>query len=138
MKLFQQEIQLSRRRGFHIITPEIVNALPQMKEISTGMCHIFIRHTSASLCINENAAADVRLDMENFFNRLVPEDDNWIHVEEGSDDMPAHIKAAMLGSSVTVPVRDGRLALGTWQGIYFCEHRDHGGPRRMIITAWGL
>lgn len=139
MKIFQQALTLrERRRGFHIITDEVEDALPQVDEIDTGICQVFIQHTSASLTINENADPTVRVDFEMFFNKTVKENDpNYEHDYEGSDDMPAHLKAAILGSSVTIPIRNGRLALGTWQGIYLCEHRNHGGQRRLIITAWG-
>jgi len=139
MKIFQQTIQLGARgRGFHIITPEIVQALPQIAELKTGICQVFIQHTSASLTINENAAPDVRKDFEMFFNKAVPENDpDYKHDDEGPDDMPAHLKASMLGSSVTVPICNGRLALGTWQGIYLCEHRNAPHRRNLIITAWG-
>jgi secondary thiamine-phosphate synthase enzyme len=139
MKIHQQTIELSqRRRGFHIITTEVVNALPQISEFKTGICQVFIQHTSASLTINENADPTVRQDFEMYFNKAVRENDpDYRHDDEGSDDMPAHLKAAMLGSSVTIPIRNGRLALGTWQGIYLCEHRNYGGGRSLVITAWG-
>ncbi len=139
MKIFQQQISLTqRKRGFHLITAEVVNALPQITEFKTGILQVFIQHTSASLTINENADPTVRKDFEMYFNKAVPENDpDYLHDEEGSDDMPAHLKAAMLGSSVTIPIRNGRLALGTWQGIYLCEHRNYGGSRSLIITAWG-
>ncbi|TCD10253.1 YjbQ family protein [Pedobacter frigidisoli] len=139
MKIFQQALTLrERRRGFHIITDEIEDAIPQIDELDTGICQVFIQHTSASLTINENADPTVRVDFEMFFNKTVKENDpNYEHDYEGSDDMPAHLKAAILGSSITIPIRNGRLALGTWQGIYLCEHRNRGGQRRLIITAWG-
>lgn len=139
MKIYQQALQLkARRRGFHIITAEIQQAIPQLSEINTGMCQVFIQHTSASLTINENADPTVREDFEMYFNKAVPENDpDYMHDYEGSDDMPAHLKAAMLGASVMIPIRNGRLALGTWQGIYLCEHRNQGGNRNVIITAWG-
>ncbi|MDB5124184.1 MAG: secondary thiamine-phosphate synthase [Mucilaginibacter sp.] len=139
MKIYQQQLQLTaRRRGFHIITSDILHALPQISEIKTGICQVFIQHTSASLTINENAAPDVRKDFEMYFNKAVPENDpDYQHDDEGPDDMPAHLKAALLGSSVTIPVRNGRLALGTWQGIYLCEHRDEATKRSLVITAWG-
>lgn len=139
MKIYQQALTLrERRRGFHIITDEVEDALPQLDEINIGICQVFIQHTSASLTINENADPTVRMDFEMFFNKTVKENDpDYEHDYEGSDDMPAHLKAALLGSSVTIPIRNGRLALGTWQGIYLCEHRNHGGQRRLIITAWG-
>jgi secondary thiamine-phosphate synthase enzyme len=139
MKIFQQQLTLSqRKRGFHIITSDVANALSQISEIKTGILQVFIQHTSASLTINENADPTVRKDFEMYFNKAVPENDpDYLHDDEGSDDMPAHLKAAMLGSSVTIPIRNGRLALGTWQGIYLCEHRNYGGSRSLIITAWG-
>ena len=127
-----------KRRGFHLITAEITRALPQLSEIKAGLCQVFIQHTSASLTINENADPTVRVDFETWFNKAVPENDpDFLHNDEGPDDMPAHLKAALLGTQVLIPVRNGRLALGTWQGIYFCEHRDHGGSRNLLITAWG-
>ena len=139
MKIHQQTLKLpERKRGFHLITGEIIQAFPQIKEIKTGICQVFIQHTSASLTINENADPTVRKDFEMYFNKAVPENDpGYEHDDEGSDDMPAHLKAALLGSSVLIPIRDGKLALGTWQGIYLCEHRNSGGPRKLIITAWG-
>lgn len=138
MKIFQQLLQLKeRKRGFHIITTEVVLALPQISEIKKGLCQVFIQHTSASLTINENAAPDVRKDFETWYNKAVPENNNYVHDDEGPDDMPAHIKSSLLGSSIIIPIHNGRLALGTWQGIYVCEHRDHGGNRDIVITAWG-
>jgi len=139
MKIYQQTIRLrERKRGFHLITQEVVNALPNIQEIKTGICQIFIQHTSASLCINENADPTVRMDFETYFNKRVPENDpDYMHDDEGPDDMPAHLKAAILGSSVTIPITNGKLALGMWQGIYFCEHRNYGGSRSIVITAWG-
>ncbi|RFZ84984.1 YjbQ family protein [Mucilaginibacter terrenus] len=139
MNIYQNSIALrARRRGFHVITSEVISAIPQLGQITAGICQVFIQHTSASLCINENADPTVRQDFEMYFNKAVPENDpDYLHNDEGPDDMPAHLKAAMLGSSVTIPIRNGRLALGTWQGIYLCEHRDHGGERRLVITAWG-
>jgi len=139
MKIYQQTLSLrERRRGFHIITNEVEDALPQIDEIDIGICQVFIQHTSASLTINENADPTVRVDFEMFFNKTVKENDpDYEHDYEGSDDMPAHLKSALLGSSVTIPIKNGRLALGTWQGIYLCEHRNRGGQRRLIITAWG-
>lgn len=136
--MFRQQIHLQEReRGFHLITREVIKALPQMAEIITGICHVFIQHTSASLTINENADPTVRKDFETWFNKAVPENDKYVHDDEGADDMPAHIKAVLLGSSVMIPVSNGRLALGIWQGIYLCEHRNDGGSRSLIITAWG-
>ncbi|MCC8426144.1 secondary thiamine-phosphate synthase enzyme YjbQ [Mucilaginibacter sp. UR6-11] len=139
MKIYQQQIQLSqRRRGFHLITAEVLQALPQIREIKVGICQVFIQHTSASLTINENADPTVRKDFEMYFSKTVPENDpGYLHDDEGPDDMPAHLKAALLGSSVTIPIRDGRFALGIWQGIYLCEHRNYGGQRNLMITAWG-
>ncbi|MEZ4745485.1 MAG: secondary thiamine-phosphate synthase enzyme YjbQ [Calditrichia bacterium] len=139
MKWIQKSIKLSaKKRGFHIITHEIERQIPELRDLRIGVVHIFIQHTSASLSINENASSDVRLDMESHFNEMVPENAPYYrHTYEGPDDMPAHIKASLLGSSVTVPVSNGQLNLGTWQGIYLCEHRDHGGSRRLVVTAWG-
>lgn len=136
----QQEIQLSAKaRGFHLITGEILRQLPQLKQIQTGLAHIFIQHTSASLTVNENADPTVRSDFEAVFNRLVPEGEPYYrHTLEGDDDLPAHIKASLLGPSVTLPVTDGAFNLGTWQGIYLCEHRDHCGPRRLLVTLQGV
>ncbi|MHB8209134.1 secondary thiamine-phosphate synthase enzyme YjbQ [Mucilaginibacter sp.] len=139
MKMYQQLLTLpQKRRGFHIITTEVIHALPQISEFKTGILQVFIQHTSASLTINENADPTVRKDFEMYFNKVAPENDpEYQHDDEGPDDMPAHLKAAMLGSSVTIPIRNGRLALGTWQGIYLCEHRNYGGNRSLVITAWG-
>ncbi|MEO6523639.1 MAG: secondary thiamine-phosphate synthase enzyme YjbQ [Mucilaginibacter sp.] len=139
MQIHQQQIQIrEQKRGFHLITSEIVRSVPQIGSIKTGMCQVFIQHTSASLSINENADPTVRKDFEMFFNKTVPENDpDYLHDDEGSDDMPAHLKAALLGCSVMIPIRNGRLALGTWQGIYLCEHRNYGGNRNLMITAWG-
>jgi len=139
MNIYQRAIQLQeRKRGFHIITSEIVYAIPEIEHIKTGICQVFIQHTSASLSINENADPTVRKDFEMFFNKTVPENDpEYLHDDEGSDDMPAHLKAALLGTSVMIPIRNGKMALGIWQGIYLCEHRNHGGRRNLMITAWG-
>jgi len=139
MKIYQQPLTLSRKkRGFHIVTDEIENILRKDFSITTGICHIFIMHTSASLSINENADSTVRKDFETWFNKAVPENDpDYRHNTEGVDDMPAHIKASLLGSSVTIPVSNGRLALGTWQGVYLCEHRDHGEAREIVVTVIG-
>ncbi len=139
MHCSQQSIQLSPRpRGFHLITDEITKQIPDLARIAVGTGHIFICHTSASLTINENASADVRLDMEQHFSRSVPEvDGRYQHWIEGPDDMPAHIKAAILGSSVTVPITNGAFNLGVWQGIYLCEHRNEAGPRKLIVTLNG-
>jgi secondary thiamine-phosphate synthase enzyme len=139
MKIYQQLIQLKeRKRGFHLITTKVIHALPQISEIKTGICQVFIQHTSASLTINENADPTVRRDFEMYFNKAVPENDpDYMHDDEGPDDMPAHLKAALLGCSVTMPIRNGRLALGTWQGIYLCEHRNNARPRNLVVSAWG-
>jgi secondary thiamine-phosphate synthase enzyme len=139
MKIYQQTLKLEeRKRGFHLITAEITRALPKIEEIKTGLCQVFIQHTSASLTINENADPTVRKDFEMYFNKAVPENDPaYQHNDEGSDDMPAHLKAALLDSSILVPVSNGKLAVGIWQGIYLCEHRNHGGPRKLVITVWG-
>ncbi len=135
----QREITLpSRGRGFHLITREVVSQLPELQHIGVGLLHLFIRHTSASLTLNENASPDVRRDFETYFSVSVPEDaPYWTHTLEGPDDMPAHIKASVLGPSLLLPIADGRLALGTWQGIYLCEHRDRGGARTLVATMWG-
>jgi secondary thiamine-phosphate synthase enzyme len=135
----QKEIQLkARQRGFHLITAEVLAALPELREVSVGLLHVFIQHTSASLTINENADPTVRQDFESYFNRAVPEDQPYYrHNDEGSDDLPAHIKASLLGSSVSLPVKNGRLNVGTWQGLYLCEHRNHGGSRRLVLTLQG-
>ncbi|MEH6308793.1 secondary thiamine-phosphate synthase enzyme YjbQ [Olivibacter sp. CPCC 100613] len=139
MKIFQQQIQIPRKkRGFHLITPLILAAIPTISELRSGMCQLFIQHSSASLTINENADPTVREDFETFFNKAVPENDpDYLHDYEGPDDMPAHLKASILGSSVLIPIHQGQLALGTWQGIYLCEHRDRATPRNLIITVWG-
>jgi secondary thiamine-phosphate synthase enzyme len=139
MAWHQQEIRLkARARGFHLVTQEIVAAVPELARFRVGIAHIFIKHTSASLTINENADPDVRADLERWFDQAVPENAPYfVHTAEGPDDMPAHAKASLLGSSVTVPIRDGRLALGTWQGIYLGEHRDQGGSRTIVVTLQG-
>jgi secondary thiamine-phosphate synthase enzyme len=135
----QREIRLEPRpRGFHLITGEVLRALPQVGDVSVGVLHLLIQHTSASLALNENASPDVRRDFETWFNQAVPEGaPYWTHTLEGDDDMPAHIKASLLGPSLTLPIARGRLALGTWQGIYLCEHRDRGGSRSLVATVWG-
>jgi secondary thiamine-phosphate synthase enzyme len=135
----QREVTLRPRpRGFHLITSDVLEALPELRGFQVGLLHVFIRHTSASLTLNENASPDVREDFETWFNEAVPEEENyWTHTIEGADDMPAHIKASLLGPSLTIPVSGGRLAVGTWQGIYLCEHRDHGGARSLILTLSG-
>lgn len=139
MKCFQKEIKLKPySRGFHLITNEILLAIPELKEIQVGQLQVFIKHTSASLTINENADYTVRTDFESHFNKMVPENAPYYqHTYEGSDDMPAHIKASLLGASVQIPITSGRLNLGTWQGIYLCEHRDYGGSRKLVVTAFG-
>jgi secondary thiamine-phosphate synthase enzyme len=139
MAWHQVEIRLKpRARGFHLVTGEIVAAVPELARYRVGVAHIYVRHTSASLTINENADPDVRADMDRWFDRAVPENAPYFeHTAEGSDDMPAHLKASLLGASVSVPIRDGRLALGTWQGVYLGEHRDHGGSRTVVVTLSG-
>jgi secondary thiamine-phosphate synthase enzyme len=135
----QEEVRLEpRSRGFHLVTREVERAVPRLSEIRVGLAHVFIKHTSASLTLNENASPDVRHDFETWFNEAVPEDfAQWTHTTEGADDMPAHVKASLLGPSLTLPVRDGAFDVGTWQGIYLCEHRNSGGSRRLVITAFG-
>jgi secondary thiamine-phosphate synthase enzyme len=139
MGWFQEEISLSpKQRGFHLITNEIMGQMPEIRRYEVGLAHIFIKHTSASLAINENADPSVRRDLESHFGQLAPENaPHYTHVFEGADDMPAHIKAVLLGSSVSVPISNGRLNLGTWQGVYLCEHRDRGGRRRLVVTVSG-
>lgn len=139
MPSFQKEISLNARsRGFHLITNEILDAIPEIQKISIGLLQVFIKHTSASLTINENADPTVRQDFESHFSEFVPENASYYrHTYEGPDDMPAHIKSSLLGSSVSMPISNGRPNLGTWQGIYLCEHRDHGGSRKVVITAIG-
>ncbi len=135
----QREVTLRPRpRGFHLITRDVLEALPELERLRVGLLHVFIRHTSASLTLNENASPDVRDDFESYFNEAVQEDaPYWSHTIEGPDDMPAHIKASLLGPSLSLPVSGGRLATGTWQGIYLCEHRDSGGARSLILTLSG-
>jgi secondary thiamine-phosphate synthase enzyme len=138
MAWFQREITLrARPRGVHLVTAEIVDALPELSELQIGLAHLFIRHTSASLTLNENASPDVRRDFESWLNAAVPEDFAWTHTLEGPDDMPAHVKAALMGSSLTLPIARGGFSLGTWQGIYLCEHRDRGGARSLLATLLG-
>ena len=137
-KWFQKQIVLpARKRGFHLITRDILNALPEIEQMEMGMLQVFIQHTSASLTINENADPDVRIDMEVASNHLAPELPNFIHTCEGPDDMPAHVKSSLFGHQVMIPIANGHLALGTWQGIYLCEHRNHGGSRKLVLTAFG-
>ena len=135
----QRSITLDPRpRGFHLVTGEVVRALSEMEQIETGLLHLLIQHTSASLALNENASPDVRRDFETWLGQAVPDDaPYWTHTLEGADDMPAHIKAALFGPSLTLPVSGGRLALGTWQGIYLCEHRNRGGARKLMATLTG-
>jgi secondary thiamine-phosphate synthase enzyme len=135
----QREVRLSPRpRGFHVVTREVEEAVPELERVRVGIAHVFVRHTSASLTLNENASRDVLRDFASWFDRAVPEDaPYWTHTVEGPDDMPAHVKAALLGSSLTLPVSNGRLALGTWQGVYLCEHRDSPSGRELVVTVWG-
>jgi secondary thiamine-phosphate synthase enzyme len=134
----QKRLRLqAARRGFHLVTHEIVNAVPELDSIRVGWMQVFIQHTSASLTINENADPDVRVDFETAMNHAVPETLSYVHTLEGSDDMPAHVKASMMGASVMIPISNGRLQLGTWQGIYLCEHRNHASGRRVVITIQG-
>lgn len=139
MKVFQKEIKISRKsRGFHLITRAVLEQIPEISEISKGLLQVFIKHTSASLTINENADPTVRKDFESHFNKMVPEDQPYYkHTSEGSDDMPAHLKTALLDTSVIIPISKGKLNLGTWQGIYLGEHRDDGDSRKLVVTAWG-
>jgi secondary thiamine-phosphate synthase enzyme len=139
MPFYQQTLQLPAfPRGFHLITKLVEREFSEIQRIKVGILHVFIQHTSASLAINENADSTVRGDFERFFNKTVPENAPYYqHNYEGPDDMPAHLKAAMLGHSVTIPITDGHLNMGTWQGIYLGEHRDHGGRRTIVVTAWG-
>jgi secondary thiamine-phosphate synthase enzyme len=138
MTWIQRTIELpGRSSGFHLITREVIAALPELANIGVGLLHIFIQHTSASLTINENADPDVPLDLESSLAAIAPEDFPYRHTCEGPDDMPAHVKASLLGSSISIPVAGGSLCLGTWQGIYLCEHRRHGGRRRIVLTLWG-
>ncbi len=135
----QKEIKLSaKKRGFHLVTHEILQQIPELQNIRTGLMNIFIKHTSASLTINENADPTVRTDFESFFNQAVPENEAYyLHMDEGSDDMPAHLKSSLLGCSLNIPVTNGRLNMGIWQGIYLCEHRNYGGSRQLLITLQG-
>ena len=140
MKVYQKEIRLPAfSRGFHLITDIIIGEFHEIRQIDAGILQVFICHTSASLCLNENADPTVRQDFESHFNKMVPENMPYYkHDYEGSDDMPAHIKAALLGSSQQIPISNGGLVLGTWQGLYLCEHRNHGGSRRLVLTALGV
>lgn len=140
MEILQKEFYLeARTKGFHLITQEILKEIPELKDFSSGMVNIFVKHTSASLTINENADPDVRADMKSFIEKLVPENLPYFkHTTEGADDMPAHIKASILGSSLNIPVTKGKFNLGTWQGIYLCENRNHGGKRKIVVTIVGI
>ena len=134
----QRDVRLDAvPRGFHLVTSEVERGVPELGDIAVGLAHVFIRHTSASLTLNENASPDVRHDFATWFDHAVPEDFAWTHTLEGPDDMPAHVKASLTGPSLSLPVRRGRLALGTWQGVYLCEHRDRGGSRSLLATLWG-
>ncbi len=135
----QKEIHLKpRARGFHLVTDEILRELPELRELKVGMMNLFIMHTSAALTINENADPTVRQDFESYFNHAVPEDEPYYaHQDEGVDDLPAHLKTSILGCSLNIPIAHGRPRLGTWQGIYLCEHRNHGGSRRLVVTVQG-
>ena len=139
MKWYQKEMTLKPRgRGFHLVTEEVVSQLPEVKNINIGLMHILIKHTSASITLNENFDPDVRSDMDKYFNKVVRENETWYdHNSEGSDDMPAHIKSTIIGNSLTIPITNGKLNLGTWQGIYLCEHRNHTGNRKIVVTIFG-
>jgi len=139
MNWFQKEIRISRKsRGFHLITHDLLDNFTEINKINKGILHIFIKHTSASLTINENADSTVLSDFEAHFNNMIPENQPYYrHTMEGPDDMPAHLKSSILGSSIQIPISNGTLNLGTWQGIYLCEHRNHGSPRELVLTAWG-
>lgn len=139
MKFYQKGLKLKPyHRGFHLITEDVIEAMPEISNINIGQLQVFIKHTSASLTINENADYTVRGDFERHFNVMVPENASYYkHTYEGSDDMPAHIKSSLLGASVQIPITNGKLNLGIWQGIYLCEHRNHGGNRNVVITAFG-
>ena len=139
MKWRSKQITLPEyRRGFHLITQQVIDALPQIRDLTDGMLHIGLLHTSASICINENADPSVREDMETFFNRIVPDENSYfVHTFEGQDDMPAHVKSSLLGTQLSIAVESGQLVLGTWQGIYLGEHRDHGGRRKLHLSLFG-
>ena len=139
MPWIQKEFSIgARKRGFHLVTSEVVSKIPELSKIRCGLLHLFIKHTSASLTLNENADPSVRADMESHFNVLAPENARYYtHADEGADDMPAHVKCSLLGASLSIPITDGRLNLGTWQGIYLCEHRDYGGDRNIVATIVG-
>lgn len=140
MKMYQKEIRLKpKRRGFHLITDDVVQNIQEIREFKSGILQVFIKHTSASLTINENADPSVRVDFESHMNKMVPENaPYYIHTMEGPDDMPAHIKASLMGAAVQIPISDGRLNMGIWQGIYLCEHRDRASGRKLVLTAWGI
>ena len=140
MKIYQREINLpAYQRGYHLITSHVEKAIPEVKDIRIGQLHVFIKHTSASLTLNENADPSVRKDFETHFNKMVPENAPYYqHDTEGTDDMPAHIKSSLLGASVSIPITEGKLNTGIWQGIYLCEHRNHGGRREIVVTAFGI
>ncbi|WP_013630248.1 secondary thiamine-phosphate synthase enzyme YjbQ [Rubinisphaera brasiliensis] len=134
----QKQISLrARSRGCHLVTQEILEGIPELSQVEVGLLHVFIMHTSASLTLNENADPDVRVDLEASLNAIAPEDFPYVHTMEGPDDMPAHVKASLMGASVSIPVANGRLRTGTWQGIYLCEHRNHGGSRKVVLTLQG-
>jgi secondary thiamine-phosphate synthase enzyme len=138
MAWLQKRISLAARaRGCHLVTREVLQTVPELAQLRIGILHVFIQHTSASLTINENADADVRTDLESSLNSLAPEDFPYIHTIEGPDDMPAHVKASLMGSSVSIPIADGKLLLGTWQGIFLCEHRNRATGRSLVLTLWG-
>ncbi|MCZ6702599.1 MAG: secondary thiamine-phosphate synthase enzyme YjbQ [Ignavibacteria bacterium] len=139
MKWFQKQVELKpMSRGFHLITQEVLKELPEIQNIKVGLAHLLLKHTSASLTLNENFDPDVRKDMESYFNNSVKENEPYfLHTSEGADDMPAHIKSSLLGNSLTIPITEGHFNLGTWQGIYLCEHRNHGGRRKLLITVQG-
>lgn len=138
MKWLQKKVSLAARpRGCHLVTRDVVDQLPELAQFRVGILHVFIQHTSASITINENADDDVRRDLESSLNSLAPEDFPYVHTIEGPDDMPAHVKASLMGSSVTIPVANGKLMLGTWQGIYLCEHRNRASSRSLVLTVWG-
>lgn len=140
MKVFQKEVRLrAYPRGFHLVTYEILEQIPELKEINIGLLHVFIKHTSASLTINENADRTVREDFENHMNKMIPENAPYYrHTYEGPDDMPAHIKSSLMGNSLSIPITNGLLNMGTWQGVYLCEHRNHAEARKLVLTAQGF
>jgi secondary thiamine-phosphate synthase enzyme len=138
MTWIQHPFELAARpRGFHLVTEDILTQLPELRQFRVGLLQLFLQHTSASLSINENADSDVPRDLESSFNAIAPEDFPYRHTYEGPDDMPAHVKSSLLGCSLMIPIRDGQLCLGTWQGVYLCEHRNHAGRRRVVATIWG-